>query len=74
VSTAILIIAPAMTRRRWTGHLGDLFDSGFVETVRTLAGSGTAATVLIPWSKQLAPLIASATIDTAPSFDPESRA
>jgi hypothetical protein len=63
-----------MTRTRSTGRLGDLFDTGFVETVRTLAGRGAAATILIPWSKQLAPLIASATIDTAPSFDPESRA
>jgi hypothetical protein len=74
VSTAILIVAPPMTRRRSAEHLGDLFDIGFVDTVRTLAGSGTAAMVLIPWSKELAPLIASATVDTAPSFDPESRA
>jgi hypothetical protein len=50
---------------------GDLFDAALLEIVRVLDISEERGSVLVPWSDQLAPLIAVAAADTAPSFDPE---
>jgi hypothetical protein len=72
----ILILAPdAVHAPRGEGPLtdraGDLFDTGFVETVRTLSAPRPNLKVLVPWTHDLAPLLSAATLDGAPAFDPE---
>ena len=69
--TVILILAPGPGDERVRDRVGDAFDNAFVETLRTLDAQGVDAPVLAPWSNDLAPLVAAALIDTAPSFDPE---
>lgn len=69
----ILILA-SDTPAGGDGRVGDLFDSALLEVVRALDVSSGVATVLVPWSDELAPLIAVASVDTAPSFDAESAA
>jgi hypothetical protein len=66
----ILILATD-TQAKSAGRRGDLFDAALLEIVRTLDVSSDIASVLVPWSDELAPLIAVAVADTAPSFDPE---
>jgi hypothetical protein len=68
----LLVVASATEGGRGPSRTGDLFDFALSEIVRVIdirAGFGTA---LVPWSADLAPLIAAAVIDTAPSFDPEA--
>ena len=67
---SILIFA-SDTPASGEGRVGDLFDAALLEIVRALDVSSTVATVLVPWSDELAPLIAVAAVDTAPSFDAE---
>jgi hypothetical protein len=50
---------------------GDLFDQALIEIIRVLDIAAERASILVPWSMDLAPLIAVGTADTAPSFDPE---
>lgn len=72
MSPVVLILAPTTRDRRYIRRKGDLFDTAFVETVRTLDGRGGGATVLVPWTVDLAALVVAATADTAPAFDPEA--
>ena len=51
---------------------GDLFDFALIEVVRALNVRSERAVVLVPWSIELAPLVAAGTIGTAPSIDPEN--
>ena len=72
----IVILAPdAVHPEQGEGPVGDrggdLFDTGFVETVRTLSAPRRNLKVLVPWSHDLAPLLSAATLDNAPAFDPE---
>ncbi|MFZ5685715.1 MAG: hypothetical protein ACOY9C_13865 [Pseudomonadota bacterium] len=50
--------------------MGDAFDTAVMEILRTLDGQDKVK-VLAPWTPDLAPLVAVALVDTAPSFDPE---
>lgn len=68
----VLILASASESGHGLERAGDLFDTALVEAVRVLDIPATAGTVLAPWSPDLAPLVAAATLDTAPSFDPEN--
>lgn len=74
MSAVVLILAPGSNAKRSISRSGDLFDTAFVDAVRTLDGRGADLTVLVPWTADLAALIAVATLDTAPSFDPEREA
>jgi len=53
---------------------GDLFDFALIEIVRVLDIPANRALVLVPWSEDLAPLVAAGIADTGPSFDAESGA
>jgi hypothetical protein len=70
--TVVMILTPPRDDDRLIGRTGDAFDTAFVEILRTLDGQGDKVPVLAPWSPDLAPLVAAALVDTAPSFDPES--
>jgi hypothetical protein len=69
--TVVMILTPPRDDDRVRGRNGDAFDIAFVEVLRTLDGQGDKIPVLAPWSRDLAPLVAAALVDTAPSFDPE---
>lgn len=69
--TAIMILTPPRDDDYTRGRNGDAFDTALVEVLRTLDGQGEKIPVLTPWSSDLAPLVAVALVDTAPSFDPE---
>jgi hypothetical protein len=70
----VLILASDARESLEGGRSGDLFDMALVEIVRALDVPGSIASVLVPWSDDLSPLIAAGIVDTAPSFDPESGA
>jgi hypothetical protein len=70
----VLILAGATGGELVGERAGDLFDMALVDAVRTLDVPAGAASVLVPWSTDLCPLIAAGIIDTGPSFDPESGA
>ena len=67
----ILILAADTDDQPEGKRTGDLFDQALVEIVHALDVPARIASVLIPWSADLSPLIAAAIVDTAPSFDPE---
>ena len=67
----ILIVASATEGGRGPQHIGSLFNFALSEIVRVLDIRADRAVVLVPWSTDLAPLIAAGTIDTALSFDPK---
>lgn len=69
---AVMILTSPRDDDRVRGRHGDAFDIAFIEVLRTLDGQGDENPVLAPWSPDLAPLVAAALVDTAPSFDPES--
>jgi hypothetical protein len=70
----LLVLASATEGGRGPSRAGDLFDFALSEIVRVLDVRAGVGTALVPWSADLAPLIAAAVIDTAPSFDPEAEA
>jgi hypothetical protein len=70
----VLILAAGSGGYLEDGRAGDLFDLALVEIVRVLDVSASVGSVLVPWSTDLAPLIAVGIFDTAPSFDPEGDA
>jgi hypothetical protein len=69
----VLILAPT-DRLSAESRTGDLFDAALMEIVRVLDLPASIASVLVPWTTDLAPLIAVGIADTAPGFDPEGRA
>jgi len=68
----LLILSSGTEGGRGPRRAGDLFDFALSEVVRVLDIRAGVGTVLVPWSPDLAPLIAAAVIDTSPSFDPEA--
>jgi hypothetical protein len=70
----VLILAAARGGYLEDGRAGDLFDMALVEIVRVLDVPASVGSVLVPWSTDLAALIAVGIFDTAPSFDPEGGA
>lgn len=73
MSPVILIIPQTQGSKGTPLRTGGHYDTAFIDTVRTLNGRAQDVTLLVPWSPDLAPLVATATLDLAPSFDPEGR-
>lgn len=71
MTPVVLLVARADDRKVPDGRAGDLFDTAFVDAVRTLNEVSGSMRVLVPWSAELAPLLAAATLDLSPAFDPE---
>lgn len=69
---SVLILAAASPEPLGGERQGDLFDMALLEIVHALDIPQTRAFVLVPWSDDLAPFVATGIIDSAPSFDPES--
>ena len=69
----ILLIAPASAKGERGPRAGDLFDTAFIEAVRTLSPQESDLVLLAPWTADLAPLVMAASLDAAPGFDPEDR-
>jgi len=68
----LLVVASAIDGGGDRSRTGDLFDFALSEIVRVVDIPGRLWTALVPWSADLAPLVAAAVIDTAPTFDPET--
>lgn len=70
----VLVLAAGAPREADGPRDGDLLDMALLEIIRALDVPARIASVLIPWSDELSPLVAAAIADTGPSFDPEGAA
>ena len=68
----LLILAPDAGEDIEEGPASELFDQVLLDVIRALDLSDGRAVVLVPWTEDTAALVAAATMDSSPSFDPES--